>query len=578
MLMFIAAGLEGLGIGAVLPFLSILTDPSGPRGQWVLEQLGALFGVTDPTSAVFVAAGSLLALYVVKNAFLLATDYARFKFVFSRHVEVATRLFEGYMRRSYEAHMQQSTAEVMRNIDHEVRFVFINVFLPMLVILIEGLTALAICAALLLVNPLMTLVVATLLVGVSVSFYLVVRRRTIELGKQQQRQQARMFKWIDEGIHAFKEIRVGHKEPHFVSGFEQSGREFADAMSFYQTVKVVPLRLIEVLGIGTILLVVTVAVAQGKEAASVLPELGLFVAAGVRLMPSTNRMVSAVTTVRHFYPALEVVAADLQAVTADKVATGPSAEPRADWSQVRFEGVTYRYPDTSAPAVDGVSFELKRGESVAIVGPSGAGKTTIADLLLGLLSPTTGRIVVGPNGNGQAQGAPVPTVIPVGYVPQPGYILDDTVRRNVALGHHDREVDDARVKGALELAQLGDLLSSMPQALDTRLGRNGARVSGGQGQRLGIARALYEQPDILVLDEATSSLDNETEREVSDAIMNLSGKKTLFVIAHRLSTVKRCDRILLLSDGRLVAEGTYDSLLQDSEEFRQLVRAGEIHG
>ncbi len=576
LMMFVAAVLEGVGVGAVLPFLSVLTDPTSPRAQWVFESLTALTGVEDINSAVFVAAGALLALYVIKNAFLLVTDYARFKYVFSRHVDVATRLFDGYIRRSYEAHMRQSTAEVLRNIDHEVRFVFINVFLPVLVIVIEGLTAIAICVALFWVDPTKTLLIAALLVGVSVSFYLLVRSRTTRLGRQQQKQQTQMLKWIGDAVHAFKEIRVGHKEGHFINSFERSGREFANAMSFYQTVKAIPLRLIEVLGVGAILIVVALAAAQGQEPGSILPELGLFVAAGVRLMPSTNRIVAAVTTVRHYYPALEIVADDLQSVARQRVPTGPVTATGHDWRRVRFDGVTYRYPETTTAAIDELSFDINRGESIAIVGPSGAGKSTVADLLLGLLTPTAGHIVVSP-GSG-LEGLPLPALIPVGYVPQPSYLLDDTVRRNVAFGHSDGDIDDDMIDGSLKMVRLDDVVRAMPDQLDTRLGRDGGRVSGGQGQRLGIARALYEQPDLLVLDEATSSLDNETEREVSDAIMTLAGKKTLFIIAHRLSTVKRCDRILLLSGGRLIAHGTYDQLMATSGDFQQLVQAGEIHG
>jgi ATP-binding cassette subfamily C protein len=234
--------------------------------------------------------------------------------------------------------------------------------------------------------------------------------------------------------------------------------------------------------------------------------------------------------------------------------------------------VSYHYPGAAKDAVSDVTFSIGRGQSVALVGRSGAGKTTIADLLLGLLAPTSGRIEF----EGASNAASSAARLVMGYVPQPSYLLDDTVRRNVAFGATEAEIDDTRVARSLESVQMKSVVDQMPAALDSRVGRDGVRMSGGQRQRLGIARALYRDPDILVLDEATSALDNETEREVSDAIMALAGKRTLLIIAHRLNTVKRCDKVLFFDSGRLVAEGDYRTLSEQSEPFRRLIEAGEI--
>jgi ATP-binding cassette subfamily C protein len=380
-----------------------------------------------------------------------------------------------------------------------------------------------------------------------------------------------MIKWVNHGIHAFKEIRVGRNEDYFVEGFHKSGQRFARAICFHRTVKALPLRLIEVLGVGAILIAVALAALRGNHPASILPALGVLAAAGVRLMPSANRILTSVTAIRHFRPTLDVVAREFRAIEKSSLGSTPRAPRRGSWKAIRFDNVCYRYPGATQDALSGVSFRIERGQAVALVGRSGAGKTTVADLLLGLLSPSSGRIEFEGSGlNGSAEESIM------GYVPQPSYLLDDSVRKNVAFGADEAQIDDVLVSRSLEAVRIKTVVDRMDGRLESRMGRDGVRMSGGQRQRLGIARALYRNPEILVLDEATSALDNETEREVSDAIMALSGDRTLLIIAHRLNTVKRCDNVLFFDSGRLVAEGDYRTLSEQSAPFRRLIEAGEI--
>ena len=389
-MMLIAAGLEGIGIGAIMPFLALVTAAGDP--QSVPPQLAKVFEGRDPGSTVLLAAALLFALYVVKNLFLFLTDFTQFRFVFGRHIEVATRLFDAYMRRPYEAHMQRPTAELLRSIDHDVRLVFTNVFVPALTVTIESLTALAIGITLFYLDPEKTPWIIVILFALSLAFYLLVRKETSRLGKTQQFQQGEMIKWVNYGIHAFKEIRVAGKQDYFVEGFRNSGEQFARAICFHRTVKALPLRLIEVVGVGAILLVVAMTIVQGGQPAAILPTMGLLAAAAVRLMPSVNRILTSITAIRHFYPALQVVADEFRAMDELPQVSEPETPQSASWEAVRFDDVSYRYPGATKDAVSNVSFRIGRGESVALVGRSGAGKTTIADLLLGLLTPTTGRI------------------------------------------------------------------------------------------------------------------------------------------------------------------------------------------
>jgi ABC-type multidrug transport system fused ATPase/permease subunit len=569
-MMLVAAGLEGLGIGAIMPFLALVTAAGDPDS--VSPQVAKLFEGRDPSSTVLLAAGLLFGLYVVKNLFLFLTDFTQFRFVFGRHIEVATRLFDAYMRRPYEIHMQRPTAELLRSIDHDVRLVFTNVFVPALTVTIETLTAVAIGVTLFYLDPQKTPWIIGVLFLVSFSFYLLVRKGTSRLGKTQQFQQGEMIKWVNYGIHAFKEIRVARKQEFFVQGFRKSGEQFARAICFHRTVKALPLRLIEVVGVGAILLVVALTIGQGGQPAAILPRMGLLAAAAVRLMPSVNRILTSITAIRHFYPALEVVADEFRTMDELPQASTPETPPSASWEAVRFDDVSYRYPGATKDAVSNVTFQIGRGESVALVGRSGAGKTTIADLLLGLLTPTTGQIKF----EGASREESSTGELVMGYVPQPSYLLDESVRRNVAFGTDDADIDDARVSRSLDSVRMKEVVETMDGQLASRVGRDGVRMSGGQRQRLGIARALYDDPEILILDEATSALDNETERDVSEAIMALAGQRTLVIIAHRLTTVKRCDKVLFFDSGRLVAEGDYDTLSVQSEPVRRLINAGEI--
>jgi ABC-type multidrug transport system fused ATPase/permease subunit len=421
-------------------------------------------------------------------------------------------------------------------------------------------------------DPEKTLWIIGALFVISFAYYLPVTKGTSRLGKSQQFHQGEMIKWVNDGIYAFKEIRVGRKQDFFVEGFRESGEEFAQAKRFHRTVKAIPIRLIELIGVGAVLLVVATTILQGGEPAAVLPAVGVLAAAAVRLMPSVNRILSSITAIRHFYPALEVVADEFRAIEEPpRLSTSETLES-APWEALRFDDVSYRYPGATKDAVSNVTFEIHSGESVALVGRSGSGKTTIADLLLGLLTPTAGRIAL----DESSSGGTYADRLVMGYVPQPSYLLDESVRRNVAFGVEETEIDDERVSESLESVQMKEVVQAMDGQLDSRMGRDGVRMSGGQRQRLGIARALYDDPEILILDEATSALDNETERDVSEAIMALAGQRTLLIVAHRLNTVRRCDKVLFFESGQLVADGDYDTLSVQCGPFRRLIEAGEI--
>jgi ATP-binding cassette subfamily C protein len=364
-----------------------------------------------------------------------------------------------------------------------------------------------------------------------------------------------------------KEVKLTGRERFFLAQFDDRVARATRLRARYISVAAalrMGVETVFVCGLLAVSLLLTL-----RTGAAALPLLGLFAYAGFRVIPSANRIMLHIGTLRYSRAWIHELRADLTALPASAPAAGAGGgvEPIRFTRSLAFERVAYAYAGGGEAVLSGVELTIARGESIGIVGPSGAGKSTLVDLLLGLLEPTAGRITV--------DGRNITSALAswqrhIGYVAQEPFLLDDTLRRNVAFGIADAEVDDRRVTAAIELARLGDLVGGLREGLDTRLGERGTRLSGGQRQRVAIARALYHDPEVLVFDEATSALDSTTERELIDSLEALRGVKTLVVIAHRLSTVRRCDRLALLRDGRVAAVGPYDELLERDAGFRAM--------
>jgi ATP-binding cassette subfamily C protein len=381
-----------------------------------------------------------------------------------------------------------------------------------------------------------------------------------------------MIQWITQGLGSIKETKVAGREDFFLRWFSEASRRFARASLVFSIMSALPRLVIEVVAVGGMLLVVTVILLRGDELSTAIPRLALFAMAAVRIIPSLTRLFSALSSIRFYGPAVPPLHRDLAQAWEDETRLREATltvrkEQPLLLDALEFREVGFTYEGASAPALAGISLRIARGSSVGFVGPSGSGKSTLIDLLLGLLAPQSGRIVI--DGVG-LQGVVADWQRSIGYVPQSIYLLDDTIRRNVALGIADEQIDDHAVRRALRQAQLESLVERLPAGTGTVIGENGVRLSGGERQRLGIARALYHGPQVLVLDEATSALDHHTENEITRTIRALVGERTVIVVAHRLSTVQMCDTIFVLTNGRIADAGTFEQLLAHSAEFRTL--------
>ena len=577
-LIFFAALLEMVGISMFVPLLHILSDPGKVAGLPIVGGLYHDWAGGDPSRFIVLFSGLLFAFFVAKNIVLAIIIYLQNRFVLRKRARFARDLMRAYLERPYVFHLQHNTAELVRNVTLLSSRLFLKGVMPIVNTAMELLTALAVLVVLVLVDPGTTLGVA-LLIGLSVAvFYRIIRNRVREWGRHIVHYDGEILLRANQALGSIKETKISGKEAFFADAFWKPNHAASRYRALSNTAGHLPRLFIETVAMGGLLLLVLVLIQlQGKTAGDILPTLGIFGVASMRLMPSFSKIVSNMTLLRENTAAVDILHGDLSEAGMEAPETvKKTAEPVSPLNfndDLRLEGVTYRYPDGDGPVLDGVTLTIPFRQSVALVGRSGAGKTTLVDVILGLLEPAGGSLKVdGVNLFDDLAG----WQRRIGYIPQEIYLTDDTLRNNIALGVDEAEIDEAQVENAVKTAYLEDFVDSLPDGLDTVLGERGARLSGGQRQRVGIARALYHDPEVLVMDEATSALDSETENRISQAIAGLSGEKTVIIIAHRLSTVRNCDRIVLLENGRVVDTGTFDELAKHNVDFIRMIELSSL--
>jgi ABC-type multidrug transport system fused ATPase/permease subunit len=574
--MLVAGAFEALGIGLIMPFIAVIDRPEIIEQSRTLLWLRDTFHLGTTRSFISFFGLILIATFVFKNAYLALYQFVQFRFIFSRQAALSRRLFSVYLRSPYSLHLQRNSADLLRIINSDIPVVFNHVMVSVFVLFVETVSVAVVAGLVIFYEPILVPAIALVTGGFGFLFYRSIRHKTTELGRQQLEDQASMIKAVNHGIGGLKELKILGRESYFITAYDQNSQRFGRALSHHRIVSLLPRYFLETLGMVGLVGFTLSMLMLGKDLRTVLPVLGLLAVAAVRLMPSLSRIMGAIAEVRSYTPAVEAIHADLL-LPQDKSAT-PTGDRHASVPslllpferELQLNHVEYTYPGTATPSLQNVSCTIRRGEAVAFIGPSGAGKTTVVDVLIGLLEPTRGTLEVdGEPLQGSRIGA---WQRGIGYIPQHVYLSDDSIRRNVAFGVDEHEIDDARVWRALEAAQLAEFVTTLPDRFNTSVGERGVRLSGGQRQRIGIARALYQEPQVLVLDEATSALDSTTEREIVESIERLRHTQTIIVIAHRLSTVRTCDRLVLMKAGRVEQIGTWDDLVATSEEFRRLTR------
>lgn len=546
--------LETISLGIVVPIIGILTqDDYQQKYPFIVDIFGNL-SREELISAVMVA---MVLIYIVRSLFLFWSLWIQKGFSASVSGRLSQSLFSTYLRQPYMFHLQRNSSTLMRNAKNATAIVTCGVD-PFLVLLTDGLVAIAMFALLIAVEPVGTLAVL-LVFGLSTFvFQRTTRRRIDNWGYQVDYHETKILQHLQEGFGGAKDVKVLGRENEFLSQHEKHLDESIRINRIYNVILTLPRSFMEIITIVGLCLLVVSMVVRGRELADIVPILGLFAAAAFRVMPSINRLLMATQTLIFNRSIIASVYQDFLLDSPDSLTVKGNTKFA---SQLELMDVSFQYPTAATASLQNVSLVVKRGEAVGFVGPSGAGKSTLVDVILGLFAPTSGVVKVDGQDvqqnlrNWQNQ---------IGYVPQAIYLTDDTLRRNVAFGLNDENIDDNLVRDAIRLAQLEDFVATLPEKLDTVVGERGVRLSGGQRQRIGIARALYHNPSVLVLDEATSSLDTPTEHGVMQAVQALQGSKTVLIVAHRLSTVEYCDRLYKIENARITEEGTFDEVVQRS--------------
>ena len=557
-LMLIGGVLESLGIAMIAPVMQVVIDPAKVEENRILSSIYNILGLTSTTQLAAIIMVSIILVFIIKNVFLYFMNVVQLRFVYTNQFATSRRMMINFMQRPYEYYLNADTTVIQRNITSDVNNLY-ALILSCLQLISEIIVFVCLVAILLSQDAKMTLTIATLLVIVLLVIKFVIKPVMVKAGKDNQDYYSGLYKWIYESVTGIKEIKVAAKENYFINGYADCGAGYVNAVQKYNLYNSTPRLLIETIAIAGMVGYMLFVMAQGTSLTSLLPQLTVLAAAAARLLPSANRINNYLTSIAYFEPFLDNVSENLQDEIHDESISYNSEDYR-NKSQIeklpvrksiKLEGITYKYPNTDKYILDGADMEIPVGKSVGIVGTSGAGKTTIVDVLLGLLEPEKGKIF--------ADGVDVKTnykgwLKNVGYIPQTIFMTDSTIRKNVAFGVPEDEIDDAKVWQALTEAALDSFVKELPDGLDTEIGERGIRLSGGQRQRIGIARALFEDPEVLVLDEATSALDNDTEAAIMDSINRLHGKKTLVIIAHRLQTIEKCDMIYGIRDGKAVRD------------------------
>lgn len=569
----ISSGLEVFGLGLLIPFFQYLSDPESiARLPEVLQTAIAYLPGNNHSEVAMSMALLLIAVFVLKGLISILTTWVRTRTVYRLYRGTASRVLSNHLNAPVTYITSQNSAEVIRTVSNDTQAFFTGYIIPALVLMADLIPLIAILIAMLIIDPIITLVAIFGLGVVTGGIMFGLRRLIVHWGRIRRRALGDMMRWVSQGVGGIKEVQVLGVQHYITDEYDRAAQDLADASIIHSISTEAPRYAIEILVVAT-LVGFTMILQGGDQPVSVwMPRLVFFGASAIRLAPSAMRMVSSVNQLRANQANAEVVYESLHTMPQHVSRRPQSLTPFAFEEQVTFKDVVVQYPNAHEPALKGLNLHINHGETIALVGPTGAGKTTAIDVLLGLIRPDSGAVYVdgvditGNEDRWQPR---------LGYVPQFIYLADLSIRENIAFGVPPDQVNDDHVWEALRFAAIDDFVRDLPDQLSTRVGERGVMLSGGQRQRIGIARALYFKPEILVMDEATSALDSETERKIAEATQRLQGAVTMVLIAHRITTVRHADRILILDNGQLLDAGNFEELAARSELFRQLARGLE---
>ena len=549
-LIFFGALLELLGVSLIMPLIQLISTPEVVEQPGIVSTVYNALGMKSVTDFFVFLVFVIIALYFLKNLYLSGMYYFQYSFIYRNQLKVAGRLIDCYLKKPYTWHTDHNSSEMIRNIMLDTDRLF-QLILSFLNVSSEFLLSLLLMLYLLISDPVMSLAVAGLLLICMAAFRLLTKERVHSYGKMNQEYDGRMHQAINQALGAVKDIKILHREKFFVNSFVNCGERKMTALINTNFFGTIPRYIIETVTVSAIMLVLVVRLINGTDLNTLLPVLASFAVAAFKLLPSVGKISNYLNNITFLKPSIDLIYRDLKEtedVAGLELRDADHRTEDREAGEIRIEDLSFTYPGSDKEVLSDTAITIPLGSSVGFMGESGAGKSTLADLILGILYPGRGKVLYG---DMNVHEHPLKWAEKLAYIPQSIFLADESIRANVAFGIEPGEIDEDKVWKALDEAQLKDFVKSLPEGLDTEVGERGVRLSGGQRQRIGIARALYGDPEIMVLDEATSALDNETEAAVMEAIERLHGRKTLIIIAHRLTTIRNCDHIFKVENGKV---------------------------
>ena len=557
--------LDMTGVASILPFMAVLTNPSLIETNLILNYMfesSSIFGVENNQQFIFAFGVLVFLVLVISLSFKALTYYAQSRFVYMREFTIGKRLIEGYLNQPYSWFLSRHSADLGKTVLSEVQQLILDGIRPLLELIASCMITLAIITLLIIVDLKLTLIVGCTLFGAYVIiFYSVSKFLSLSGNKRLINNQLR-FTTVNEAFGAAKEVKIGGLEKSFLNRFSNSAQAYAQTHASRMVISSLPRYVLEAIAFGGIILMILYIMFKTGSFNSTLPIISLYVFAGYRLMPAVQKIYESFTQLTFIGPSLDKLYDEIRNLKKFDKNQDENILPLN--KSITLKNIHYNYPNTSRSTLKDISLSISLKSTVGIVGPTGSGKTTIADIILGLLEPQKGTLeidgkIIKTNNIRSWQRS-------IGYVPQQIFLADDTIASNIAFGINKNDINKEAIEKASKIANLHEfVINELPKKYETTVGERGVRLSGGQRQRIGIARALYHNPQLLILDEATSALDNQTEKAVMDAINNLGKQITIVIVAHRLNTIKMCDKIFVLERGKIKKEATFQEIVSSND-------------
>lgn len=572
-MILIMAFLDMLGVASIMPFMAVVSNPEIVDSNLILNSaynLSQQFGVESIDDFMFLLGIAVFLILVFTLSFKALTVYLETRFCVMREYSIGKRLVEGYLNKPYSWFLMRNSADLGKNILSEVNQVIANALIPIMNIIAQSAVSIALLLLLIIVEPFLALSIG-LILGITYALIFGVTKNLLSrIGKERLENNEARYVAVNESFGAAKEVKIGGLEQFYTERFSSPAETYAKSLATANITGQLPRFALELVVFGGMLIVILFLMNQNGDFSSAVPVMSLYALAGYRLMPSLQGIYTSVTQLRFATAALDSILVELKDIQSEPNLVNDIVDAKFGlFKKITLKNVSYSYPNEDQPAIKNINLSISSESKVGFVGSTGGGKTTTVDLILGLLEPQVGtlevddKIIDGKNLKVWQS--------TIGYVPQNIYLSDDSIIANIAFGVSSEDIDYDSVERVAKIANLHEfIINKLPKKYQTKVGERGVRLSGGQRQRIGIARALYRNPRLLVLDEATSALDNLTEQAVMDAVNNLDKDITVIMIAHRLSTVKECDTIFFLEDGKLTGKGSFEELLKSNKSFQEM--------